>query len=142
MEMFNVSQYFSNMEKLGKKKKDLHFLTNIIEQYDFYMKSMLFEQLIMDQTLDKNPNLRSLIQMELRLEGIPNAKVSLDNYENQLQQTMVQLGNDKENLVTSKCELFLEYDDLKILVANKSDKKEDNPEEALANSKGEAKVEV
>ena len=55
---------------------------------------------------------------------------------------MVQLGNDKENLVTSKCELFLEYDDLKILVANKSDKKEDNPEEALANSKGEAKVEV
>ena len=48
MEMFNVSQYYSNMEKLGKKKKDLHFLTNIIEQYDFYMKSMLFEQLIMD----------------------------------------------------------------------------------------------
>lgn len=41
MEKFNCTQYYTNMDRVGKKSKQLSFMYNIVEQYDFYIKNCL-----------------------------------------------------------------------------------------------------
>ena len=46
-----------------KKRKDLNWVMGIIEQYDFYYKTVVMGQLVKDQQQEKNPNTRFILQL-------------------------------------------------------------------------------
>lgn len=50
LEKFSPSQYHRNMVKLAenKKRKELKWVIDIIEQYDFFFKNLVFAELIQD----------------------------------------------------------------------------------------------
>lgn len=80
------------MEKIAeKKRKPLDKITQVIEQYDFYFKNIIMNELVLDQSQDKRQNLRSIIQLNFELKQVKQARVDKE-FENQLQQTFV--GND------------------------------------------------
>ena len=42
----------------------------LVEQYDFYFKQLLMNEIIRDQSLDKQPELRSTIKLKVFLPKI------------------------------------------------------------------------
>ena len=85
LESYSSAQYHKNMMILAeKKKKELNRVIDIIEQYDFYFRNLILEHLIKDQQSEKNPNLRSIIQIKFELPDVIQAMVNYDEFENQL----------------------------------------------------------
>ena len=44
-------------------------MLDIMEQYDFYYKNLIFRELIFDQQKDKNQNMRTVIQMNFQIKA-------------------------------------------------------------------------
>lgn len=47
----------------AKKKKELGKILDIMDQYDFYFRHVVFNGLFNDQSKEKNPNLRGTINI-------------------------------------------------------------------------------
>ena len=51
MDEYSPKVYHTNMEGLlEKKRKDLNLITKIVEQYDFYFKNIIINELTKDQS--------------------------------------------------------------------------------------------
>ena len=69
-------------------------MLDIIEQYDFFYKNLLFTELVFDQQKEKNQNLRTVIQIDFDIKSLQTC-TDYNDYENQLQQTFVEVPNDE-----------------------------------------------
>lgn len=69
-------------------------MLDIIEQYDFFYKNLLFTELVFDQQKEKNQNLRTVIQINFDIKSLQTC-TDYNDYENQLQQTFVEVPNDE-----------------------------------------------
>ena len=86
LDKFNPQQYHRNMNKLGEahKRNDLKKILDIVEQYDFFFKNIIFNEMIEDQQKQKNQNVRTIIQLEFKLLEVKQAHTEFGDYENQL----------------------------------------------------------
>mmetsp|Transcript_35681 Transcript_35681/g.54597 ORF Transcript_35681/g.54597 Transcript_35681/m.54597 type:complete len:222 (-) Transcript_35681:3226-3891(-) len=103
---FRPAQYHKNMMILSdKKKKELTRVLDIMEQYDFFFRNLMMTELIKDQQAEKNPNLRSVIQLEFDLPDVVQAMVNYEEFEQQLFYTF-DMGSDQQLL--SRIDIALE----------------------------------
>lgn len=73
LEKFELTTYHEQCRKLTdpkKKKKEIDQVIELVEQYDFYFKQLLMSEIIRDQSLDKQPELRSTIRLKVLLPKI------------------------------------------------------------------------
>ena len=69
-------------------------MLDTIEQYDFFYKNLLFTELVFGQQKEKNQNLRTAIQKNFDINSLQPC-TDYNDYENQLQQTFVEVPNDE-----------------------------------------------
>ena len=62
---------------------------DLIDQYDFYIKQVILEQLASNQSLEKNPNLRSIINLNIQINDLKQAKVDYENLNQDLMMTFI-----------------------------------------------------
>lgn len=71
MNAFSPKEYHRAMERIAeKKKKPLEKITQVIEQYDFYFKNIVMNELVRDQMQDPKQNLRSILQLNFELKQV------------------------------------------------------------------------
>ena len=83
IEKYSPIKFHANMtmltnKKKAKKKKDLKLVLDVIDQYDFYFKNLIFDHLSIDQSQERNQNLRSIILLNFSLEGVYEAELDLE----------------------------------------------------------------
>jgi len=85
---FNHDEYHKNMIKLAQKakRKDIHMVLDVSEQYHFIFMDIVMGHLVKDQSKSTN-NMKVIIPLELLLED--QERIDYQQLDDQLAQTMI-----------------------------------------------------